>query len=252
MVANVEPQPIKVSTRSALMQRFNRSFPSFYSQFVSSEVQAQNLRLAYTLYQTRKAVVHMQDERRKTTLCFAYRNQPSLLSDLLGVLTAFNLSVHGINLYGQIHSPHLVFIHVVLSRDGNSLSSHTKLNLERAIHECLAGVFRVHETLALEFDLKAGLKDTQVSFYSDQVFHLPTLLVDVDNKPGIFYRVMTTLWQEDITVINLNLMLRRNRARFIFYLLGPDSTTRMPEFLGQKLALSVQQRLQGDSTPSHS
>ncbi len=254
MVANVDPQSIKVSTgknsvpltRTALMRRFNQSFPSFYSQFVSSEVQAQNLRLAYALYQTRKAVVQMQDERRKTVVCLAYRNQPSLLSDLFGVLTAFNLSVHGVNLYGQIYSPHLVFIRVTVSRDGHSLSSQTKLNLERAIHECLAGVFRVHETLALEFDLKAGLKDTQVSFYSDQVFHLPTLLVDTDNQPGMFYRVMTALAQEDLTVINLNLMLRRDQTRFIFYLLGPDSTTTMPEFLGQKLALSVQQRLQGD------
>jgi len=249
-----DPQPLAVSTRkhsvplarTALMQRFNRSFPPFYSQFVSSEVQAQNLRLAYALYQTRKAVVQMRDERSKTVVCLAYRNRPSLLSDLFGVLTAFNLSVHGIHLYGQIYSPHLVFIRVTVSRDGHSLSAQTKLNLERAIHECLAGVFPVHETLALEFDLKAGLKDTQVSFYFDPVFHLPTLLVDVDNQPGVFYRVMTALAQEELTVVHLNLMLRRKQTRFIFYLLGPDATPAMPEFLGQKLALSIQQRLQGD------
>jgi hypothetical protein len=228
------------------MRRFNQSFPPFYSQFVSSEVQAQNLRLAYALYQTRKAVVQVQDEGRKTVVCLAYRNRPSLLSDLFGVFTAFNLSVHGIHLYGQIYSPHLVFIRTIVSRDGHSLSSQTKLSLERAIHECLAGVFRVHETLALEFDLKAGLKEAQVSFYFDPVFHLPTLLVDVDNQPGAFYRVMTALAQEDLTVVNLNLMLRRKQTRFIFYLLGPDSTPAMPEFLGQKLALSIQQRLQGD------
>jgi hypothetical protein len=252
--AHEDLQPLKVSTRkdsvpltrSALMRRFNQSFPPFYSQFVSSEVQAQNLRLAYALYQTRKAVVQMQDEGRKTVVCLAYRNRPSLLSDLFGVFTAFNLSVHGIHLYGQIYSPHLVFIRTIVSRDGHSLSSQTKLSLERAIHECLAGVFRVHETLALEFDLKAGLKEAQVSFYFDPVFHLPTLLVDVDNQPGAFYRVMTALAQEDLTVVNLNLMLRRKQTRFIFYLLGPDSTPAMPEFLGQKLALSIQQRLQGD------
>ncbi|MGY2981751.1 hypothetical protein ACVWZF_001956 [Thermostichus sp. OS-CIW-30] len=252
--AHEDLQPLKVSTRkdsvpltrSALMRRFNQSFPPFYSQFVSSEVQAQNLRLAYTLYQTRKAVVQVQDEGRKTVVCLAYRNRPSLLSDLFGVFTAFNLSVHGIHLYGQIYSPHLVFIRTIVSRDGHSLSSQTKLSLERAIHECLAGVFRVHETLALEFDLKAGLKEAQVSFYFDPVFHLPTLLVDVDNQPGAFYRVMTALAQEDLTVVNLNLMLRRKQTRFIFYLLGPDSTPTMPEFLGQKLALSIQQRLQGD------
>ncbi len=233
-------------TRTALMRRFNQSFPPFYSQFVSSEVQVQNLRLAYALYQTRKAVVQMQDERGKTVVCLAYRNRPSLLSDLFGVLTAFNLSVHGIHLYGQIYPPQLVFIRVIVSRDGRSLSAQTKLNLERAIHECLAGVFPVHETLALEFDLKAGLKDTQVSFYFDPVFHLPTLLVDVDNQPGVFYRVMTALAQEELTVVYLNLMLRRQRARFIFYLLGPDATPTLPEFLGQKLALNIQQRLQGD------
>jgi hypothetical protein len=233
-------------TRTALMRRFNESFPPFYSQFVSSEIQVQNLRLAYALYQTRRAVVQMQDERGKTVVCLAYRNRPSLLSDLFGVLTAFNLSLHGIHLYGQIYSPHLVFIRLTVSRDGHSLSSQAKLNLERAIHECLAGVFPVHETLALEFDLKASLKDVQVSFYFDPVFHLPTLLVDVDNQLGVFYRVMRALAQEDLTVVNLNLMFRRNRARFIFYLLGPDSTLTMPEFLRQKLALNIQQRLQGD------
>jgi len=233
-------------TRTALMRRFNESFPPFYSQFVSSEIQVQNLRLAYALYQTRRAVVQMQDERGKTVVCLAYRNRPSLLSDLFGVLTAFKLSLHGIHLYGQIYSPHLVFIRLTVSRDGHSLSSQAKLNLERAIHECLAGVFPVHETLALEFDLKASLKDVQVSFYFDPVFHLPTLLVDVDNQLGVFYRVMRALAQEDLTVVNLNLMFRRNRARFIFYLLGPDSTLTMPEFLRQKLALNIQQRLQGD------
>jgi len=41
-------------------------------------------------------------------------------------------------------------------------------------------------------------------------------------------------------------MLRRKQTRFIFYLLGPDATPTLPEFLGQKLALSIQQRLQGD------
>lgn len=233
-------------TRTALMRRFNQSFPPFYSQFVSSEVQVQNLRLAYALYQTRKAVVQMQDERCKTLVCLAYRNRPSLLSDLFGVLTAFNLSVHSIHLYGQIYAPHLVFIRVTVSRDGHSLSAQTKLSLERAIHECLAGVFPVHETLALEFDLKAALKDTQVSFYLDPLFHLPTLLVEVDNQPGVFYRVMTALAQEDLTVVNLNLLLRRKRVRFIFYLLGPEAAPTLPELLGQKLALSIQRRLQGE------
>lgn len=252
MVAQSDTQEFKVSPRSALMRHFNQSFPPFYSQFASSEVQAQNLKLAYTLYQTRKAVVQMRDERGKTVLHFAYTNQPHLLSDIFGVVTAFNLSIHGVNLYGQIYSPHLAFMRLILTRNGKALSAQTKTNLERGIHECLAGLFHVHEMLRLEFDVSAGLSQAQVSFYVDQVFHLPALLIDADNEPGLFYKTAYALSQEDLTVINLNLVLRRERTRLICYLLGPNASAHIPDYIGQKLVSSLRHRLgctNGDHTP---
>jgi len=45
------------SSTLELLKRFNRAFPQFYGQFVSSEIQLQNLRLAYRLYQTKRAVI---------------------------------------------------------------------------------------------------------------------------------------------------------------------------------------------------
>ncbi len=243
MVVNSDGPVIQASTRSALMRHFNQCFPSFYSQFVSSEVQAHNLRLAYTLYQTRKTVVQMLDEKRKTVLHFGSHNQSFVLSDLIGVLTAFNVTVHSINLYGQIYSPHLVFIRLIISRNGAPLPPITKSNLERAIHECLLGIFQVHESLALEFDLGKGLSQVRVDFYTDQVFHLPAILIDADNEPGLFYKVAYALWQEDLTVINVNVVIRRDQTRFIFYLLGPNATTAIPDYLGQKVVTSLRQRL---------
>ncbi len=243
MAADLDPQALKVSTRSALMRRFNESFPPFYSQFASSEVQAQNLRMAYTLYQSRKAVVQLVDDRNKTILFFAYRNQAYLLSDVFGVLTAFNLSLHGVNLYGQVQSPHLVFMRIILSRKDMALSPQTKLNLERAIHECLAGVFKVEETLAIEFNLKQGLNNSQVNFFKDPVFHLPAILVEADNEPALFYKVMQALSEEDLMVVSINLLLRRDQTRLIFYLLGPNATSSIPDYVGQKLANSLRHRL---------
>ncbi len=243
MVGNVDTSILQAGTRSALMRHFNQSFPSFYSQFASSEVQTQNLRLAYTLYKTRKAVVQLSDEKRKTTLLFAFHNQPFILCDIIGVLTAFNIVVHSINLYGQLYSPHLVFMRLIISRNDLPLPKATKANLERAIHECLSNSYQVHENLALEFDLNKGLTQSRVEFYIDQVFHLPAVLVDADNEPGLFYKVAYALWQEDLTVININVVIRREQTRFIFYLLGPNASSAIPDYLGQKIATSLRTRL---------
>jgi hypothetical protein len=234
---------LRVSARSALMKQFNKSFPPFYKQFVSSEIQTQNLKMAYSLYQTRKAVVQIFEERGKTVLLVGYNNQSGVLSDILGVLTAFNLVIHGVNLYGQIYSPHLIFLRVVLTRNNSPLSPPTQVNLERAIHECLGGTFQVHDTLALEFDMTKPLSQCRVSFYFDQVFHLPAILIDADNEPGLLYRVTYALAQEDLTVVSLNLMFRKEQTRLIFYLLGPNSTSTIPEYLGQKIADSLRKRL---------
>ncbi|NJK62018.1 MAG: hypothetical protein HC921_04405 [Synechococcaceae cyanobacterium SM2_3_1] len=250
MVADPYSSSFKASTRSALMRHFNQSFPPFYSQFVSSEVQVQNLRLAYTLYQTRKAVVQIVDERKLTVIYFAYTNQPYMLSDIVGVLTAFNLTIHGLNLYGQIYSPHLVCMRMIVSRNNQALPPSTRNNLERAIHECLAGNFQVHESLSIEFDLTQPLQQARVEYYFDQVFHLPAILIDADNEPGLFYKVAYALWKEDLTVINVNLIVRREQTRLIFYLLGPNAMTALPDYLGQKIVQSLRQRIGGCAPPA--
>ena len=73
-------QGLKSSTLE-LLKRFNRVFPEFYEQFVSSEIQLQNLRLAYRLYKSQRVVIDLKPEGGKSTLYFAYRNQSFLLSD---------------------------------------------------------------------------------------------------------------------------------------------------------------------------
>ena len=103
---------LKTSTVE-LLKRFNMGFPQFYEQFVSSDIQLQNLRLAYQLYQTKEAVIEIKAENSKSVLYFAYRNQSFLLNDIFGVLAAYGLTIHSISLYGQIHAPMLVFIRPV-------------------------------------------------------------------------------------------------------------------------------------------
>ena len=58
---------LKTSTVK-LLKRFNMSFPQFYEQFVSSDIQLQNLRLAYQLYQTKEAVIELKSESSKSVL----------------------------------------------------------------------------------------------------------------------------------------------------------------------------------------
>jgi len=230
------------SSTIELLKRFNSSFPQFYEQFVSSEIQLQNLRLAYELYQTQEAVIEIKNEGGKSVLYFAYRNQSFLLNDIFGVLAAYGLTIHNLSLYGQIHTPMLVMMKLVVSRGGKALPPKTDENVYKAIKETLVGHFEVEEMLALEFKLDTGLRKVETNFYVDRVFHLPALLVEADSQPGLFYKVMNAIWQEDLLVVNANLLVWRGRTRLILYLLGPNENL-IPEYLGVKIAESLKQRL---------
>ena len=84
--------------------------------------------------------------------------------------------------------------------------------------------------------------EVETNFYVDRVFHLPALLVEADSQPGLFYKVMNAIWQEDLLVVNANLLVWRGRTRLILYLLGPNENL-IPEYLGTKIAESLKQRL---------
>ena len=234
---------LKASTLD-LLKRFNRAFPQFYEQFVSNEIQMENLRLAYQLYRSRQAVIELKPEGSKSVLQFAYRNQSFLLSDIFGVLAAYGLTIHNLSLYGQVHAPMLVFIKLEVSRGSQGLTQKTAENVSRAIQEALAGHFEVEEMLAVEFNLDAGLEQVETEFYVDPVFHLPALLIEADNQPGLFYKVMYAIWQEELLVVNANLLVWRGRTRLILYLLGPNESL-IPEYLGQRIAEGVKYRLLG-------
>ena len=81
------------SSTLELLKRFNRAFPQFYEQFVSSDIQLQNLKLAYQLYRSKQAVIELKPESSKSALYFTYRNQSFLLSDIFGVLAAYGLTI---------------------------------------------------------------------------------------------------------------------------------------------------------------
>ena len=238
MAAGLNPAAVE------LLKRFNRAFPQFYEQFVSSEIQLQNLRLAYRLYKQKQAVLAIKPEGTKSALHFVYRNQSFLLSDNLGVLAAYGLTIHNLSLYGQIYPPTLVFIKLLVSRDGKALSPKTTDSVCRAIQATLAGTFEVEEMLSVEFNLNAGLERVTTDFYIDPVFHLPALLIEADNQPGLFYKVMYAIWQEDLLVVNANLLVWRGRTRLILYLLGPNGNL-IPDYLGQKIAEGMRYRLMG-------
>ncbi|MBV5257828.1 hypothetical protein FLX56_05245 [Synechococcus moorigangaii CMS01] len=232
------------STNLELLKRFNRSFPEFYEQFVTSETQFQNLQLAYQLYRSKQPIINISstDAGSRSAFQFAYRNQSFLLSDIFGILTAYGLTIHSLSLYGQIKVPMLVFIKLGISRNNQPLTPQTAENVCRAVREALAGRFEVEEMLAVEFNFDQGLDQVSTEFYIDPVFHLPTLIVEAEEQVGLLYRVMHAIWQEDLLVINANLMSWRGRMRLILYLFGPNESA-IPEYLGQRIAVSVRDRL---------
>jgi hypothetical protein len=228
------------TTTQELLKRFNQSFPEFYEQFVSSEIQFQNLRLAYKLRKTRQPVIHLQSEAERTNLEFACRNQSSVLSDVFGVITAYELTNHNFSLYGQLRLPMLVFLRLTLSHQGKALSQKGRDSVCRSIRATLAGQFEVEQIPKLK--LTTGLEAIETKFYIDPVFHLPALLIEADNQPSLMYRVMYAIWQEDLLVVNANFMAWRGKVRLILYLMGPNGNT-IPNHLGKQMAESVKQRL---------
>jgi hypothetical protein len=232
---------LKPSTRE-LLRNFNRSFPQFYEQFVSSETQLLNLRLAYQLYKNQQAIIEIKSEGDRTSIQFAYRNQSYILSDIFGLLAIYGITIHDITLHAQIRSSRLVFMHLVVSRHQKPLTLKTTQSLERNVRLALIGSLDVKDLLANRLNLKVEPQRVETQFYIDPVFHLPTLLIDANNNPQLFYQVMHAIWQEDLLVVNANLLLWRGQTRLIFYLLGPDESL-ITDYLGQKIAESVRQRL---------
>ncbi len=225
-----------------LLKRFNRTFPDFYEQYASSEVQLQNLKLAYQIHKTKQPIIHLSVENNRSLLYFASRNHSYLLSDLFGVMAAYRLGIHHMSLYGQIRAPMLVFIKLVISQDGMPLSKKMTDSVHRALVKTLNGEFAVEEMLTLEFDWGNGLQDIQTSFYTDHVFHLPALLIEAHSHPGLLYKVMHAIWGEELLVINTNFMLWRGRVRLLLYLLGPNGNL-IPDYLGQRLAQNIRERI---------
>lgn len=232
---------LKPSTRE-LLKNFNRSFPQFYEQFVSSEIQLLNLRLAYQLYKNQQAIIEIEPEGDKTAIKFAYRNQSYILSDIFGLLAIYGLTIHSIDLHAQIRSSRLVFMHLVVSRNDKPLTLKTTQSLERNVRLAMTGDLDVKYLLANKLQVPVEPQRVETQFYIDPVFNLPTLLIDANNNPKLFYQVMDAIWQEDLLVVNANLLLWRGQTRLIFYLLGPDESS-ITDYLGQKIAESVRQRL---------
>ena len=67
---------------------------------------------------------------------------------------------------------------------------------------------------------------------------------DTDSSLPPSYPSYST-WQEDLLVVNANLLVWRGRTRLILYLLGPNESL-IPEYLGQKIAEGMRQRLMGE------
>lgn len=230
------------------LQRFNRGFPPFYEQLVSSSTQRHNLRLAYQLYKSKHAVIETHGEGSKTALYFASRNRSFLLSDLFGIIASYRMTVHSLSLHGQVRSPMLVFIKLVLSQGESALSYQTIERIEQGIRVALAEPLAIEGLLRTKFPQPINWGQVTAKFYVDPILHLPALSIEaqlqtVEHRSIFYYEVTYAIWQEDLLVVNAELINWRQRTRVILYLFGPDETP-IPEQLGHRIAESVKQRVQ--------
>ncbi len=233
---------LKPSTQEKL-KRFNLLFPPFYEQFVSSDIQLENLKLAYKLYKTRQAVIWTDQDGEKTAIHFAAPNQPSLFRDVFGVLAAYNLTAHNLSVHGQVKPPTLIFMRLTVTRGGKPLTGKTQENICRALREALAGRFEVEEMLSVELFENDCLNSAQTEFYIDQVFHLPALLVEADTQDGVLYKMASAITAEKLLVVNANLIAwRQGRTRLILYVVDHQANP-IPDYRGQKIAERVREKL---------
>ncbi len=242
---------LKPSTQDRL-KRFNDLFPAFYDQFVASDAQVHNLKLALHLYKTRRiAIIPAKEGPSRTVFHFAYRNQTSLLRDLFGVLRAYNLTVHDLSIHGQVHPPMLVFVKLSVSRGGKALQPKTVENVQRAMIEALGGRFEVEEMISTEIIPEENtLTGVKAEFYIDQVYHLPALLIQATDPARsvdthhtvLMYKAMSAVAKEDVLVVNSNLLCWQGSTRLILYVLNANAG-QIPDYIGNKMAERVQRAL---------
>lgn len=232
---------LKPSTQEKL-KRFNELFPPFYGQFVSSEAQVQNLRLAYQVYKYKTAVIQFINKDDRTLISCAAHNQAMLLRDLFGVLAVYNLAIHDLNIYGQVQPPNLIFVRLTVSRGGKALPEKVAENVRRAMREALLDRFEIEEMVSVELFNDNALAGVQTEFYIDQVFHLPALMIEAPTQDGLFYKIMNAIAQEDVLVVNANFLLWQKRTRLILYVLNSNAAP-IPDYVGNKIAERVRRGL---------
>lgn len=236
---------LKPATQEKL-RRFGQLFPEFYEQFVSSDTQYDNLKLAYQLYKQKQAIITAESAGEQTALSLAAKNQPGLLRDVFGVFAAYNLSLHKLEVHGQVQAPMLIFIRMNVSQGGKALAGKTADNVRRALREALEGRFEVEEMLSVELFENNRLGSVQTEFYIDQRFHLPALLIESNEEDGMFFKMTNAICPENLLVVNANLLLWQGRTRLILYVLT-DRTGGIPDYRGHKIAERVKARLLGSS-----
>jgi UTP:GlnB (protein PII) uridylyltransferase len=233
---------LKPSTQERL-KRFNQWFPKFYEQFVTSDIQLQNLKLAYRYQeQDRQVVIHFDHEADRSTIYVAYRNQPEILRDLFGVLAAYNLSTLDIKLYGQIQEPMLLFIQLVVAQGGKAVPTKTAESVKRALREALAGRYSVNEMLSTEVYRDASMQGINAEFQMDQVFHLPTLMIEAETQDGVMFKIMNAIAEERLLAVSANWLIFRGRTRLMLYVLN-EQAQMIPDYQGHKIADRVKAAL---------
>jgi UTP:GlnB (protein PII) uridylyltransferase len=271
MIAELRSSELQESAQQAL-KRFNQAFPSFYEQFASSEVQLQNLKLARALYQSQRTRVSIFSDSpqhpnqslathsttatqltqpladtqladTRLVVQFTHRNTAFLLSDIFSILAAYGFSIHYLSLYGQVRSPRLLFVKLIISHPTKALTPADITKLSQYFEHTLSEKISPQQALAAKLRTQQTIKKLETKFYRDRLFHLPTLMIKAEDQPALLYKVLHAVGQEDLLVVHATFRAWRGQAQSKLCLLSPDGSE-LPTRLGETLAQSIQQRLE--------
>lgn len=215
--------------------RFNQSFPQFYQQLATSEVQQQNYLLAYHFYRSHSLAFRLRKmSNERSLMLLAHYNFPWLLAEIFALLLQQQMVVERFSLQAQLHRPRLAFLRVVLSNHGKAIAP----DQEEMLRSQLKTLSKEHP-IAID---GAKLDDIQAQFGIDRLCHLPVVTITSAPYPQFCAQVFAALAQEDLQLISANLAIAKGRIKAKFYLHGPDGQT-IPAHLGLRIANGLRQTL---------
>lgn len=203
------------------VQRFLDSMPASYLASAHSDVVRLHMEYQRQAREGRPIVDVTHDLNLQTTeLTVCCLDRPGLLSEVLGVIYAYDLGIHTIRAITTQSSPAVALDSFHVSFGGKPLPTATANQLIQSLHSCLEG------SKGYEQVLRERGKDperTQSSFTYTFIEGSPSILeIQAPRGRGMAFRMSRLLSSRGWNITAARVGQWAGRAAAAFYLLGPE------------------------------